>query len=69
MGTQGGYHGYPIDRITKPPGSHGTPGPHGTPWASWDLRLGSIGYKGHNMTSICDDFSCCSNLSFVRLMV
>ena len=30
MGSQGGYHGYPMGRIPKPPGPHGTLGPHRT---------------------------------------
>ena len=59
MGSQGGYHGYPMGRIPKPPGPHGTLGPHRTlgphgtpgPHGPWALGHGGHRYPGGSSLS------------------
>ena len=52
-GIPGGFHGWPIGRIPKPPGPQGTLGPQGTIGPHWTLgphgTPGIPGVRGHGV--------------------
>jgi len=52
MGSQGGYHEYPMGRIPKPPGPHETLGPHVTPGAHgpWAMGVGGGRWGGRGVS-------------------